>query len=476
MEDHKRLDRSWRVLGCQRGERTGDSAGLASQKWMARLARGRLQPAGSCHQLQLVGLGSQSYPPNMPSSRLQPGFSATLHKPAEAGPRSPTPRYQRRQRTPVPALLMPSARGRIRPVRRLRGQRLSTPERLLVVLPSWVGDFVMATPTLGALRRTFPETQITFLARPIMDDLIDGGGWADNVLHWEPKRRGRRHLAMATLAAQLRRQHFDWAVLLTNSFRSALLARLAGITRRIGYDRDGRGLLLTDRLPVSRVNGQIAVTRMVDYYGKLAEHLGCEPPGDTLRLHSNTANDRTIEQRLAGLGIADRRPLVVVCPGASFGASKLWPPERFAALADVLVERHKAAIVVSCAPGEEEIARRIGGLMKQDNHVLDDPVTTLGEFKSLIRRCDLLVNNDTGPRHVAKAFNVPVVTIFGPTHQGWTDTDYPQERKVAVSVDCGPCQKKVCPLDDPAKRHCCMTGVTVEMVAAAADELLTSEG
>jgi heptosyltransferase-2 len=276
------------------------------------------------------------------------------------------------------------------------------------------------------------------------------------------------------VAHRLRKTRFDWAVLLTNSFRSALLARLAGIPRRIGYDRDGRGLLLTDRLAVERVGGRIAVTRMVDYYGRLAEHLGCKPPGDKLELFRGPQSDQAIEQRLGRLGIAERRPLVVISPGASFGASKLWLPERFAALGDWLIEKHDVAVVISCAPGEEGIARHIADLMKRGGHVLDDPVTTLGEFKSLIGRCDLLVNNDTGPRHVAKALDTPVVTIFGPTDPGWTDTDYALERKVLVPVNCGPCQKKVCPLDDPLTRHCCMTGVTVEMVAAAAEELLAT--
>ena len=348
--------------------------------------------------------------------------------------------------------------------------------RILVVLPSWVGDLVMATPTLRELRRSFADASITFLARPMLGDLIAGSEWADEVLPWEPKGRGRHGHGLIALTRRLRRGKFDWALLLTNSFRSALLVRLAGVRRRIGYDRDGRGWLLTDRLAVSRVNGRIAVTRMVDYYGKLAEHLGCEPPGDKLELFCDPEDDRAIERRLRQLGVADRPaggPLVVISPGASFGASKLWPPGRFAAAADRLIESQGAAVVISCAPGEEEMARRIGRMANRPVHVLDDPVTTLGQFKSLIRRCDLLINNDTGPRHVAKAFNVPVVTIFGPTHPGWTDTDYPLEQKVSVPVECGPCQKKVCPLQHPLELQC-MTGVTVEMVVAAARELLAA--
>ncbi|MHC4064301.1 MAG: lipopolysaccharide heptosyltransferase II [Planctomycetota bacterium] len=348
-------------------------------------------------------------------------------------------------------------------------QAKPSPKRILVVLPSWVGDLVMATPTLRALREHFADASITLLTRPALTDLIDGGGWADQVMQWEPKRRARRGESLVALARQLRRRRFDWAVLLTNSFRSALLSRLAGVPRRIGYDRDGRGLLLTDRLAVTRVNGEIAVTRMVDYYGRLAEHLGAPPPGDKLNLVCDSESDQAIERRLRRLGIAEQTALVVISPGASFGASKLWLPERFAEVGDRLIDAHGAAVVVSCAPGEQETARRIGRMMSREAHILDDPVTTLGEFKSLIRRCDLSINNDTGPRHIAKAFGVPIVTIFGPTHPGWTETYYAPERKVSVPVDCGPCQKKACPLD-----HRCMTGVTVEMVVAAADELLAA--
>jgi heptosyltransferase-2 len=333
-----------------------------------------------------------------------------------------------------------------------------------------VGDFVMATPALRALRVRFGDASISLLGRPLMADLVSGGDWADEFIEWEPKRRHRRSLGLVGLARRLRRRRFDWAVLLTNSFRSALLVRLAGCKRRVGYDRDGRGPLLTDRLPVARdENGAPKITRMVDYYGVLAEHVGCAPPGEVLELFTDAAGDEAAQTRIERLGLSDRRPLVVLSPGASFGASKLWPVEQYAGLGDRLTEAHGAAVLISCAPGEEAIARDIAAKMNGPAHVLDEPVTTLSEFKSVVRTCDLLICNDAGARHVAKAFGRPVVTIFGPTHPGWTDTDYPLERKMMIPVDCGPCQKKLCPLD-----HRCMTGVSVEMVAAAADELLAN--
>ena len=174
---------------------------------------------------------------------------------------------------------------------------------------------------------------------------------------------------------------------------------------------------------------------------------------------------------MSSWGIAGHHPLVGINPGASFGISKLWLPERYAAVGDWLIEKHDAQVVVTCGPGEEHLAWKIHDTMRHEAFVVDKPAGTLGQLKALIRRCDLLLNNDTGPRHFAKAFDRPVVTVFGSTHPEWTQTDYPRERIVRVPVDCGPCQKKVCPFE----HHQCMTGVTVEMVQEAAQALLGAQ-
>src|SRR4029079_12906135 len=105
-----------------------------------------------------------------------------------------------------------------------------------------------------------------------------------------------------------------------------------------------------------------------------------------------------------------------------------------------------ATVFITCGPGEEAIAKAISVAMEHAAHAMLDPLLTLGELKSFPRRCDLLICNDAGPRHIAKAFGVPVVTVFGPTHPDWTATKYPDERIVRVDVDCGPCQERVCPL------------------------------
>jgi len=342
------------------------------------------------------------------------------------------------------------------------------PERILVVLPTWVGDFVMATPVLRAIRTRFRASDITFLTVRNLSDLIDGGDWMDHVVVWQHE-NGKGGLgALMSTAKTLRQTRFDLAVLFPNSFRSALLARLAGARRRIGYNRDGRGFLLTDRLTVSKVGGTIQPHPICEDYAQIAVALGCPEPGDQLELFTTPSCEHALCERLAEEDIADDRPLVVISPGASFGSSKLWLPERFAAVANRLASSHGASIVITCGPGEESIARKIVAGMGAGATVFDDPRLTLGELKGLIQRADLLVCNDSGPRHIAKAFNIPIVTVFGSTHQRWTDTDYPLERKVSIPVDCGPCQKKTCPL----VHLDCLTGVSVDMVHDRCVELL----
>lgn len=360
-------------------------------------------------------------------------------------------------------------------------------QSLLVILPTWVGDFVMATPALRAIRRRYPAAHVAFLAEPNLLDLIRGGDWMDEVIAWPDRaRRMPWHREYRALVRDLRARRFDLAVLFPNAFRAALLAWQAGVKRRVGYARDGRSLLLTDPLPVNNrrlpgqavqiaslppgvpYRGRYVPMPLVEYYADLVEALGCERPGDTLELATTSDCDESLERRLAALGVASARPRVVIAPGAKFGASKCWHPDRFAALADRLIDALGATVIVACGPGEEPIARAIASAATRGVLVFDNPRPTLGELKSLVRRSDLLVCNDTGPRHFARAFGVPVVTVFGPTFPEWTHTSYPAERIVRIDVPCGPCQKKVCPLG----HHQCMTGVTVDVVLEACRGLL----
>lgn len=332
---------------------------------------------------------------------------------------------------------------------------------------------MLATPVLAALRRHFSAAKITCLLRRHLTDIIDGCGWHDALATWPPQRGLAGLSASYAQARALRSGGFDVALLLTNSFRSALLTWLAGIPRRVGYARDGRSWLLTDRLRPLKRAGEFVPTPMTPYYAKVAEHVGCPVDDLALRLGLTPAQEAAARrlQEHYGLGGGasgtEGRRYAVINPGAAFGAAKCWLPERFAAVCDGLERELGLRAVIVGAPGEHALMKHIAELAQTAPACCTQPGTSLGSLKGLIRDAALLVCNDTGPRHYGIALGTPTVTIFGPTHQAWTDTGYTDEVKLQAEVECGPCQLRRCPLD-----HRCMRRIEVEHVVAAARALL----
>jgi heptosyltransferase-2 len=354
----------------------------------------------------------------------------------------------------------------------------SNPSKILVVQPSWVGDAVMATPTLRALRELYPSTHIAYLMRRYVKPIYTGMPWADQLITYRTgKTRAKAGKGQFfDLAARLRAAKFDAAVLLPNSFKTALVCKMAGIDRIIGYERDGRGFLLDDKLLPVIDRGKFVPSPIVKYYLGIAHYLGSKQRDLKLELFVTPSEKREAEDVFArcALGadlhrpaLSDKPPLIVLNPGAQYGAAKCWPAEYFSKLADRFVKELGATVLISAAPKERGIVDSIKRGMTHDAVDLSRAGMTLGALKEIVRRCDLMVTNDTGPRHIAAAFDVPVVTVFGPTHPEWTEIYFPKERKVAVKVFCGPCQKKICPLD-----HRCMTRVTPAMVYDTSLELL----
>lgn len=341
------------------------------------------------------------------------------------------------------------------------------PRRILVSVPNWIGDVVMATPALAAIRRNFAESRIVHLMRPYVSEVLRGCDFSDDELYW-PGRSGGGDARMATgmldLVRRIRAERFDLAVLLTNSFRSAAIVRLAKIPRRAGYARDGRGWLLNETLDPPRADGKLTPIPALDYYNKLAKKVGCDDVGSRMVLAADAQESAGIEARLGEL--AGRRPLVVLNPGANYGSAKCWPAEKYAALSDRLVRECGATVVASLSPKEREIGDRIEAAAQAPIRIFVD--LGIGLLRALIKRCDLLVTNDTGPRHFAPAFDVAVVTVFGSSDPAWTITRFDKERIVKLNLDCQPCMERTCPL----KHHACMRDLSVEAVFDAAREML----
>src|SRR6476646_2034067 len=211
----------------------------------------------------------------------------------------------------------------------------SVPSNILVVQPSWVGDAVMATPTLRALRELYPQAQISYLLRRYVKDVYTGMPWADKLITYRTGRtKAKAGKGLFDLAARLRSAKFDLAILLPNSFKSALICKMAGIDRIVGYERDGRGFLLTDKLLPVKERGKFVPSPIVKYYLGLAHYLGSHDRNLKLQLFVTEAERREAQTVLERCGLeselerpaaSGRAPLILLNPGAQYGAAKCWP-------------------------------------------------------------------------------------------------------------------------------------------------------
>ena len=311
-----------------------------------------------------------------------------------------------------------------------RSQLPTLPLRPLVVLPSWVGDAAMATPALAHLRSSLKGSFIGGLMRPGIDQVLDGTNLLDEVHTFIP----HGIMAPKNAAAKIRPRQYDTALLLTNSFSTALITRLAGIPRRIGFDKDARGLLLTHPLDEPKnpaIHSARTPTPAVDWYWALASqtlHLDQRPaPRPTslpplpdnhfITLATTPQDEADADAILIRAGLTPTTPFAILNPGGN-NPAKRWPADRFAALAHHLATTHNLAVLINGSPSEADICASIAAQSPAIS--LATLGNRLGTLKALIRRAKLLVTNDTGPRYFALAFDTPCLALYGPTDTRWT--------------------------------------------------------
>jgi heptosyltransferase-2 len=343
--------------------------------------------------------------------------------------------------------------------------------RIVVFCPNPIGDTVMATPTFRAVRQGFPGARVAAVIKPQVAPTLDGTAWFDELIRFDPRSPVREQRTWS-VQRRLRRGRFDLAVLLPNSVRSAGMAWLAGIPRRAGYERHGRGLLLTDVLHHPRDDsGHRLPVPIVESYLKLVRHLGCPVASIRLELATTEDEEAAADRAWSALGLPLGEPVVCLNPGGAYGPAKNWPTGHFAQLARRLAEETDARILVLCGPREREEARAIASRAKHPRVVsLADQEVGIGLTKACVRRARLLITTDSGPRHFAAAFGTPVLALFGPTHVAWTRTQHPRAWHLFHPVPCGPCQRPVC----PEGHHRCMTELTPESVLRVAFRILAS--
>ncbi len=339
---------------------------------------------------------------------------------------------------------------------------------IALFLPNWIGDVVMATPALRAVRTQFPTAKILAVCKPYVADTIAGSPWFDDVVLFD--KTGPKDRRFWSVVCRLRAEGTDTAVLFPNSFRAALIARLAGCHTVVGFARYFRDALLTHRLyPIRDEHGQPKPVPAIDDYNRIVQRLGVLDPGHRMELFTTPTDELAAERVWQQFGLNRFSRVIGLNPGGAFGSSKHWPTNYFAELAQKLTDEQDAAVLVLCGPTEREIARQIATQANRPNVVtMSDIPLSIGLTKAVVRRLSLLVTTDSGPRHFAAAFDVSVVTLFGPTHIGWTETYFAKAIHLQKPVPCGPCQQRVCPLG----HHRCMTELAPAEVFLSANQLL----
>lgn len=322
-----------------------------------------------------------------------------------------------------------------------RRKNMDTPQNILVRMPNWIGDLIMATPVLTDVRRAFPKASITAMCRTPLCDLLREDEAIDELFCFTRPSNDFVRRQERDIIAKIAAGKYDAGILLTNSFSSAWWFWQGKVKRRIGYAAHFRNFLLTDRLPFAKEK-----EHLVNMYKRLLKPLGISLSDTAPRLYVTDKEIAESKQLLYQRGYVKGKKLIGINPGATYGSAKCWLPERFHALAMRLLLETDAYIVFFGDTSTASLVKEISqGLPEK---VIDlAGVTSLRELACLIKDCTVLVTNDSGPMHIAAAFGTPLVALFGSTDDAVTGPYGQQESVINKRVKCSPCLKRVCPID-----------------------------
>jgi heptosyltransferase-2 len=339
--------------------------------------------------------------------------------------------------------------------------------RILIRGTNWIGDVVMTLPAVAAIRKRWPGAQIHVLAKPWVAEIYRRSPDVDGIIVFQEPGSHAGIKGKWRLAAEIRSGRFDCAILLQNAIEAAILAWLAGIPLRAGYNSDGRGALLTHSVRRTKAIRQV---HQIDYYLEMVRALGCLATERSVVLLPGSNEPDTVRNLFNQYGIESGRPLIGIAPGAAYGPAKKWFPERFASVADRLIDETGAQAILFGSGNDKESASAVA---RNARHPMIDIAgkTNLSEAMALIAKCKLFLSNDSGLMHVAGALGIPTVGIFGSTNPATTSPVGKKSMVIHHDVQCSPCLKQVCPTD-----FRCMDLISVEEVYSNARELLNGEG
>jgi len=333
--------------------------------------------------------------------------------------------------------------------------------KIMVRSPNWIGDAVMSTPALGAIRAAFPSSEIVLAANPVVSELMSPHPFCDRTVVFDKRGSHGGIAGLWKFSRLLAGERFDVAILFQNAIEAAIMVRLAGIKTRAGYGTDGRGILLTHRVRVSKEARRLHHSQ---YYLEMLGALGIPPAGRGLRLQC------TDEEKSWAGGVLGTGRWAAINPGAAYGSAKRWYPDRFGEVADALASDFGYGTLLVGGPGEAAIGSEIESRMRSKPLNLIGR-TSVRQLMALLASVELVITNDSGPMHVAAAFDRPIVALFGPTDYRTTSPLCTRFLLVRKETECAPCLKRRCPTD-----HRCMGAISATDVLEAVQALLKAEG
>jgi len=350
--------------------------------------------------------------------------------------------------------------------------------KILLVRLRLIGDVVLTTPLIRALRRNYPDAHLTYLVEAAAAPVIRGNRNLSDIVV-VPRTGGvarvRDDLA---LARRLRRQRFDVAIDLHGGPRAAWLTWSSGAPVRIGYRIQGRSWMYTHVVP--RPRDEAPRSTVVNQWDLLGP-LGVEPPDpvlDPLEVEADATASASVDRRLKSAGMTAAHPIVVIHVSAG-NPFRRWPPQSFEALVVALVRRDPSRrVILTSGPSDAHAAIAIAGSARAALGPLAGAVPEVGEFdlaelRALVCRAAVYIGGDSGPLHIAGTTTTPIVALFGPTlaerSMPWRDPRWFAEAVDAGPLECRPCRQRECAPGD----FRCLTRITAEQVAAAAERAIT---
>lgn len=329
-----------------------------------------------------------------------------------------------------------------------------SPQRIIVRMPNWLGDFVMAAPILTDLRHHWPEAKITAMCQGTLSSVIQEDPHVDELFDFQRPKGFRKHLTNGEIIEPLKKGHYDLGILLTNSLSSAYWFWRGKVQNRIGFDTHWRRYLLDHPIPfpAKRDHQHLVIT-----YKILLEPLGIYVSQTPPRLYLSPQEQQEAREKLVGYDVESSDILIGINPGAAYGSAKCWLPERFKQLCEHLLSHPRLKIVFfgdrAGAPLVEMICKDL------PSRVINlAGKTSLRELMALIQTCHIFLTNDSGPMHVASALEIPLIALFGSTSDTTTGP-YQGGHVIHKRVPCSPCYRRECPID-----FRCMTRIGVQEV------------